>query len=472
MRSAGDVLLLSTYELGHQPVGLAMPLGFLERAGYRPVARDLAIDELDEEEVRRARFVGISVPMHTALRSGIEVARRIRALNPRAHVCFYGLYAPLNAQLLLGTAATGNAVAGRDEGRLADSLVGGEFEVALVEQVAAVERGLGFERASSPALARLPFALPSRAALPPLTRYARIIHSDGTTGLAGYVEASRGCLHTCRHCPIPAVYDGRFFVVPQPIVVDDVRRLVAAGATHVTFGDPDFLNGPGHALSIARAVHAEFPSLTFDVTTKIEHILRHTEVFPELARLGCLFVVSAVESLNDHVLRVLDKGHTRADVITALAVLRAAGITLRPSLVPFTPWETLDSYLDLFDFLEEHRLDGAIDPVHLTIRLLVPPGSLLLGHPELRPHLGALDEERLSYRWTHPDPRMDALQPALARIAARAARLTDPTPSSVSETLAELRAQALRAAGRAPSLPPPIRLATPAAPRLSEAWFC
>src|SRR5262249_48877012 len=142
----------------------------------------------------------------------------------------------------------------------------------------------------------------------------------------------------------------------------------------------------------------------FDVTAKIEHILRHRALLPELAELGCVFVVSAVESLSDRVLEILDKGHTRADVVTAIELTRAAGITLRPSLVPFTPWETLEGYLSLYQFVDEHQLWDAIDPVHMTIRLLVPPGSLLLDHPEMRPHLGELDAERLTWRWTHPDP--------------------------------------------------------------------
>jgi len=51
---------------------------------------------------------------------------------------------------------------------------------------------------------------------------------------------------------------------------------VAAGATHITFGDPDFLNGPGHALKVVRAAHAEFPRLTFDFTqTAVKGFRQH-----------------------------------------------------------------------------------------------------------------------------------------------------------------------------------------------------
>jgi hypothetical protein len=180
-------------------------------------------------------------------------------------------------------------------------------------------------------------------------------------------------------------------------------------------------------------------------------------------------VVSAVESLSDRVLGVLDKGHTRADVVEALAVARAAGVALRPSLVPFTPWSTLADYQELLDFVEEHDLVDAVDPVQLSIRLLVPPGSLLLGRPEMAPHLGPLDEAALTYTWRHPDPRMDALQREVARLVEAAAG--DEEDPRV--TFARVRALGDRAAGAtAERAAPPTRTARARPPRLTESWFC
>jgi radical SAM superfamily enzyme YgiQ (UPF0313 family) len=479
MRAPGEILLVSCYELGHQPTALASPLGFLEAAGFRPAALDLAVEPFDAARVARARLVAVSVPMHTALRLGVRVAERVREANPGAHLCFYGLYASLNAGHLFA--------------RGADSVVGGEVETRLVALAGALERGDRADvpgvatpaRPARPVLERLAFVPPSRAALPALDRYARIDRGDGRTEVAGHVEASRGCLHACRHCPIPPVYGGRFFVVPREIVLEDVRGQVAAGARHVTFGDPDFLNGPTHAVRIVRALHAEFPALTFDVTTKIEHILKHRALFPELAESGCAFVVSAVESLDDTVLRHLDKGHTRADVFEALGVLRAAGIPLRPSFVPFTPWETLGGYLDLLDVIAREGLVEQVDPVQLTIRLLVPPGSLLAASPAMRPYLGDLDEAALTYRWAHPDPRMDALQRDAAALVGAAVRAGEEP----AVTFARLRRAAQRAGGV--SAPPFGRAALPPretaglagalavaahsrqrSPRLTESWFC
>jgi len=460
--------LISCYELGHQPFSVASPLGWLARAGYRPAAIDLAVERLDPDRVAAARFIGISVPMHTALRLGVRVLDRVRALNPGAFLCLYGLYAALNGDHLLA--------------RGADAVIGGEFEEPLLALVEARDQdrsgplpGVRTRRGdAAPWIRKIDFAIPARAALPAIDRYARL-EAAGTTRPAGQVEASRGCLHHCRHCPIPPVYDGRFFVVPRAVVLEDIRAQVEAGASHITFGDPDFLNGPGHALAIARDVHAAFPGVTFDFTAKIEHLLKRASLLPEFARLGCLFIVSAVESLSDHVLGILDKGHTRADVVQALRLTREAGIVLRPSFVPFTPWTTRRDYSELLDFIAREDLIDCLDPVQLAIRLLLPPGSLLLDRPEVKPHLGSLDPNRFTWTWSHPDPEMDRLQEEIGGIVEAAARRADDARATFAAIVARAAA-----AGRGTGLaidPPPLPLPPPPAdkgrpPRLTEPWFC
>jgi radical SAM superfamily enzyme YgiQ (UPF0313 family) len=454
LRAPGAILLVSCYELGHQPLGLAWPMAFLERAGYAPRALDLALEPLDQAAVLRAHLVALMAPMHTALRLGVIAARRIRDINPDCRIVFCGLYALLCGGFLLDG--------------IADAVTGGEFEGELVALAQRLEAGQELQSRTA-VLQRLAFPPPSRASLPPLTRYVRLARDDRFVP-AGYVEASRGCLHACLHCPIPPVYGGRFFVVPRSVVLEDIRRLVAAGAGHITFGDPDFLNGPGHALKLVRELHAEFPDVSYDFTAKIEHLVRHRELFPQFAATGCAFVVSAVESLSDVVLAHLEKGHTRADVVQAITILRRAGIAPRPTFVPFTPWSTLDDYIELVDFLEAYDLVDHVDPVQLTIRLLAPPGSLLLSRPVLRAAFGELDAAGLSHRWTHPDPRMDELQRDASALVAR----TGDDAAQPTVTFHRIRELAYGAAGRRPPprpsrWPPPER---PIAPRLTEPWFC
>ena len=458
LRSSGSILLISCYELGHQPLGVALPAGFLEQAGFQPDVMDISVQEFDTEKVARAQFIGISVPMHTALRLGVRVAEQIREVNPTCHICFYGLYAALNSDYLLENGA--------------DTCVGGEYEKPLVALVESLESGSGedipgiirTDKAALPVLEKLTFTSPSRQALPTLENYSHLDH-NGQCRTAGYVEATRGCLHLCTHCPIPPVYGGRFFILPHDIVLEDIRRQVAAGATHITFGDPDFLNGPKHSLRVVRSMHKEFPSLTFDFTAKVEHLLSRGDDLPEFAEAGCLFIITAVESLSDKVLTILDKRHTREDVVNGLTRVREAGIAPRPTWVSFTPWTTLDDFKDVLEFVEENDLIDHIDPVQYSIRLLIPPGSWLADHEATLPYRGPLDQASFTYRWKHPDERMDRLQKDVAKLVEQAAK--DKEDAAVTFFRVKELAFGRQSTGVVFSMPADRQRA----PQMTESWF-
>ncbi|MGB5052254.1 MAG: CUAEP/CCAEP-tail radical SAM protein [Caldilineaceae bacterium] len=461
-----EILLLSCYELGHQPVSLGWPLAALNQAGLIASAVDLSVDDFPTDAASTAHLIAIAAPMHTALRLGVDAARRARGLNPNAHITFYGLYAWLNGDYLLHS---------NGEAALADSVIAGEYEGPLVELARALAVGRAATevagistagKAAQPHLARLPFPVPVRAPLPSLDQYARYM-ADNESHLAGYVEASRGCLHTCRHCPVVPVYNGRFFVVPAETVLADIRQQVAAGARHITFGDPDFLNGPGHALKIAEALHAEFPRLTFDFTTKVEHILEHRSLMGQLREAGATFVVSAFESTSKRVLARLNKGHTVAQMDEALAVLADIGLAVQPTWLPFTPWTTLDDYLGMLAWIRSRGLIPSTSAVQLSIRLLVPPSSALLDHPDVDSWRGELDAANFTWRWTHPDPRVDDLARQVARIAEDAAEDADPWA-----VFAAVEQAAYGLAGRTPPIHPRPTFLPPPPPRLTENWFC
>jgi len=452
------VLLVSCYELGHQSFAVASACAQLRNVGLDVMVADASIESPSDEVLARVRLVAISVPMHTALRLGVEIARRVRVVNPAAHVCCFGLYASLNSAHLLNG--------------IIDSVIAGEFEPELVELALRLARPKssepGLAVASPPNLRRLKFLRPLREDFPALNHYARLLGpTQGEERLVGYVEASRGCLHKCLHCPITPVYQGRFFVVPRDIVLSDARQQIEAGAQHITFGDPDFLNGPGHSMAIVAALHKEHPAITFDITVKVEHIVKHRDKFSELAMLGCIFVVSAVESLSDRVLDELEKGHKRADIIEGIKITRHAGIALRPSLLAFTPWTTLFDYIELCEFIFEQDLVDHVDPIQLAIRLLLPPGSALLAGDRPRPWLGSLAPADFGYTWVHPDPRMDALHSEVSRIVERGAQCND----DALDTLRRIRAASYAAEGH-PLPEEPLVRTRRFVPKLSEAWFC
>ena len=448
-------LLVSTYELGHQPLHLASPAAALAGAGHEVRCVDLAVDELEPDHVDWADVAAFSVPMHTATRLAVQAAAAVRARRPGLPLCAYGLYAG---------AAPGF-----------DAALAGEYEPALVEWVG--RGGAPSEEGPGPVAVRVDLgrhrpAVPRREGLPGLSRYARLL-PDGSSAAggvqAGYVEASHGCVHRCRHCPVPVVYDGRIRTVPVETVLADVDRQVEMGAGHITFGDPDFLNGPHHALRVARALHRRHPDLTFDVTTKVEHVLRHRDLLPELAAAGLLFAVSAFESVDDRVLERLDKGHTAADAATAATLLRGHGVEVRPSLLPFTPWTTVAGVVALLDFVIAHDLVANVDPVQYSIRLLLPPGSLLLEDPEVRAVLGPYDASALSHPWRSAHPGVDELQAELAAVVEAGGE------ADAVDVFPDVHAAAARwAAATGQPGPRPVPRAGPRrrVPRLSEAWFC
>src|SRR5579864_8710737 len=393
------VVLLSTYELGHQPFGLASPAAWLAEIGANVTCLDLSREDFREAPIRDADLIAFYVPMHTATRLAVALLSRVRELNPRAHICFYGLYAPVNAEYL------------RELG--AQTILGGEFEEGLVHLV---ERLRGTSSTVNVvtdepqiSLSKQKFRVPQRAGLPVLAKYAHLIMPDGGYRVVGYTEASRGCKHLCRHCPIVPVYDGAFRIVQREIVIEDIRRQVAGGAQHISFGDPDFFNGPTHALAIVQEMHREFPNLSYDATIKIEHLLNHAEHLPTLRDTGCLFVTSAVESVDDLVLDRLAKGHTRTGFLRTIEVFRNIGLTLQPTFVPFSPWTTPRSYLDLLQVLADQDLVENVAPIQLAIRLLIPAGSRLLELPEVLEKIGPFDASALSYRWRNGDPSLDRL---------------------------------------------------------------
>src|SRR6266481_891888 len=453
-----NIVLISTYELGRQPFGLSSPAAWLRKRGHRVVCLDLTRQSLDESAIQAAGLIALYLPMHTATRLAAQLIPGLRERNPSAHLCCYGLYAPMNANYLrsLGVSA----------------ILGGEFEDALVhlaERLVSVEHAIsGPQPEPMVSMDRLSFEVPDRVGMPSLEEYAHLIIPGAGYRIVGSTEASRGCKHLCRHCPIVPVYKGVFRIVGRGVVLEDIRRQVAAGAQHISFGDPDFFNGIRHAMELVEAFHRQFPQITYDVTIKIEHLLKYEQNLPTLRDTGCLFVISAVESVDDAVLGFLDKGHTREDFLRVIKIFRELGMTLHPTFVPFTPWTTLEGYLDLLNVLQEQALIENVAPIQLGIRLLIPEGSRTLELEDVRRMVGPFDPQSLAYPWKNADPRADALSETVQEIAAAAERQKEARPATferiwkAAHTAAGLPAPAITAAQHSEAV----------VPYLSEPWYC
>jgi radical SAM superfamily enzyme YgiQ (UPF0313 family) len=455
-----EVVLVSTYDLGRQPFGLASPAAFLRRARHQVRSVDLTRTKLSEDDVRGAGLVAFYLPMHTATRLALPVMDRVRAIHPSAHLCAYGLYAPLNEDILRAHGVR--------------TVLGPEFENDLLELTQALDLGKPVgptfrsgvhEQATSwLSLKHVPFITPDRSDLPPLTRYASLQIGDERR-IVGYTEATRGCKHRCRHCPIVPVYDGRFRAVDADVVLADIRAQVAAGAQHITFGDPDFFNGPTHALRIVEAVAREFPAISYDVTIKVEHLKNHAALLPRLRDTGCAFVTCAVESFDDAVLEKLEKGHSHADFVAVVEQCRAIGLTLSPTFVAFTPWTTTESYAAMLREIERLDLVPAVAPIQYAIRLLIPQGSRMLELADVRALVTGFNAASLAHSWRHPDPRVDALQQELEGLVG--SRINAPR----EDIFARVWDAAHRISGTVPPPRPPL-LARAAVPYLNEPWYC
>ena len=432
------ILVISSYELGHQPFHAATATAALRAAGHEVRPIDLSLASLTRTDIGWTDRVAFAVPMHTAMRIALDEAKSIGVIRPGLPICFFGLYATAG-DLPLGAAA-----------------IAGEYESELVRWAADPGTGVRVDLGRS----ALQFA-PDRNDLPSLSAYVSL-ELAGEKFIAGSTSATRGCRYLCKHCPVPTVYDGTFRVVDRDLVVADIDAQVAAGARHITFSDPDFLNGPAHSMRILEEAKQRHPDLTFDATIKVEHVLRYRHLLPRMAELGVVFVVSAFETTNDEILQLLDKGHTAEDMAEAVHLLRANAIEVRPTWLPFTPWTVMGDLVDMLRFLERHDLD--VDPIQLTIRLLIPRGSLLLDLPGsvLRP--GRFDSDKLSYTWQSADPAVDELQVRLARLVEEMA--AGPPDAVLGVLVAEILASAGIDEGA-------IRLTSgEGRPRLTEPWFC
>ena len=432
------VLLVNTYEQGRQPLGLAQPAAVLSAGGHEVRLLDLAVADSDAAVFERADLIAISAPMHTAARLGLKLARDLARRGYGAKVVLYGLGANGLDEVL------------RREG-IGRSALTGDVDLQLL----AMANGN-----ASPAQAfdRAPRPIPDRSGLPPLDRYARYRDAGGGMHLAGAVEATRGCAHACTHCPLTPVYEGRLRLNGAEAVLGDIDQLVAMGAGHVTFADADFLNAPSYVMPILREAYQRHPGLTFDATVKVEHLIEHEALIPDLAALGVTFIISAFESVDDDLLLRLEKGHVASDLARALAICRRAEVALRPTWLPFTPWTAPEDYLAMLRFIEQHGLIDLTPPVQLGLRLLLPPGSPLIAQAEAGGMLGEFDIDGLTWEWRHPIAAMDALQREVAGLAEQGAGFAQ---------IKQVACMRLGAAAWPQAPRPHVH-----APGLTEDWFC
>lgn len=402
------VLLASTFEGGYQPITVASAATPLREAGHDVEVLDTYVHGVDEDRLRWAELVAISLPIFDSVQSGLELSRLTRELNPGAHRAFFGQHATIHAYRLVGEHCE-SSIAGEWEQPLVGlaARVAGDAVVELpgvvdFVPIAAVGRPRHL-------INRRGIRVPSRELLPPLEKYpqAQIDSLLGSPQIVGSTEITRGCHHRCLYCSVFAAYDGKVVLVPDDVVVQDVENQVRMGMTHLTFIDADFINAKHYGVRILRRLHERFPNLTYDFTTRVDHVLENREAVAEMRGLGVRFITSALEFPAQKVLDALDKEVTVEQIEEAIGFLRDVGILLNPTFIMFNPWIQLEDLVTFHDFCARTGLDALIDPIQYETRLYLYKGSPLLDLPAVR----ALDltEHDFHYDWRHSDPRVDEL---------------------------------------------------------------
>lgn len=372
------ILLLSFYDLGKQPKIISELYQKLDN-GENQI--DIVDYSIEDKDITLSEYdaLGVYASMHTASVLAEEFLRD-KTLPTKLFV--FGLYAHVFSEMYPNF----NSIHSLDSDDL-DNLLDLKLNTDY-----------SFKH-----------SVPDRTILPSITDYSHIV--DGSNNLvAGSVETTYGCKHECTHCPVPIEFNGSFKTFGIEKITQDVANQVEAGAKHISFNDPDFFNGPKHALKILELLNTQHPDITYDSTIKVEHILKYPEYFRELKDLNMLFVISAFETTNDLVLEILKKNHTYKDLRDAVEVSIKNNIDIRPTWMPFSPWTEIDDLTNIITLIEDYKLRETVDPIQLTIKLLIPKNSLILNRPEIKEYLLDYDPASFSYSWNYKNTALDNIQ--------------------------------------------------------------
>lgn len=391
------VLIVSSFEGGYQPISAATACAALSENGFDTSILDTYVDGVREDILKEANLVAISIPLFDSLYSGIEIAKIVKEINKNAHVSFFGQYASINASRLAP--------------KYCDTCIIGQWENKLVLLAQQLSKN-HFSYSSSQENNYIvnesqKFYLPHRAFLPPLYKYPQeqINKFCGSTQIVGGTETSRGCHHKCLYCSVFASYDGKVEIIPEEIILTDVRTMISGGMTHLTFMDADFFNSKNYGIKIMKKIHEEFPSLTFDFTTRVDHINENKDIISEMKALGLVFITTAVEFPCQEVVNEIDKEITLQDIEEAINFLKEENIQINPTFILFNPWIKLENLIEFKAFVHKNSLDEIIDPIQYETRLHIYKGSPLLNRDSIK-NL-ELSENEFNYEWKHPDSRVD-----------------------------------------------------------------
>lgn len=400
-------ILVSIFEGGYQPINALTGLAALHDAGHDTDFLDAYVDGYDIKKLSQYDTIILPVPLYDSLNSAIQLCKELKAAGCKAETVMFGQYATINAPYL--------------SGRYADHVVSGEWEVPLVSlmnrKAGGTEPVVNVyshgsttpEQAVQMLKLRGTMAKPLRNMAPNLTKYPQphLVTLMGTEKVVGGIELTRGCHHKCTYCSVYSAYDGKVLLGDVDQILLDVDVLVEQGMEHMTFIDAEFFNATRRSFDALNRIHKRHPSLTFDFTTRVDHILENRDRLTELRDQGVRVITSALEFPKNEVLKQVCKEVDVEDLKEAVRLVQEAGITLNPTFIMFNPWVTLEDFPRFHDFLVETNMENLVDPVQFETRLHLYKGSPLLKNDTVRAL--RMEEQEFHFDWFHPDERVDDL---------------------------------------------------------------
>jgi hopanoid C-3 methylase len=403
-QNQNQVALISTYETGFQPLIVSTAAASLLQNRITPDVYDLYLDKSAKTGIQNHDFFGIGLTLFDSLQGGVAMAEEIREKNPDAHICFYGPYADLNKDRLL---------------RYGDSCILGDWETPIVRLVRAVLSGNGkdwtqvdrvYSLANQSVKSKFDrdySVVPARHLLPPIHTYTNTFIENivDKKMVVGNVETTRGCHHKCKFCSVYATSHTKVKFTDPAIVMEDVDQLVKAGIEHITFVDAEFINNIKFSLDIVHRIHDKYPRLTYDFTTRIDHVVEHEAAIAEFKNTGCIAITTSIEFPGEEILTKLEKDITLGHILKGMKILKRNEIKVHTTFVTFNPWTDLEGLMNLSNFIKSNHLEDVIDPIQYETRLHLYKGSPLLKDETLSSL--ALHEQDFHYEWEHPDPQVE-----------------------------------------------------------------
>ena len=249
----------------------------------------------------KAPVIGFSIPFSQQLVPAVALAARIKSLMDGVHICFGGPVITLTPEPAL-----------EEMGRTlpVDSFVRYEGEAPLAQLVRSLKAGTkGIGKSSGQAHDFNRFGPSTLAQMP---KGARIP-----------VRQSTGCYwKRCTFCDYVNLHRDKTYR-PRRVerVMSDLGYYIRSGFHHfrmLTEAIP-----PDHAMALAKAILTQLPEIRWHSFIKVDRGFT-PEIFNALKQSGFSFTVG-MESVNDRMLALLNKGYDRKTISAFVDNLKAAG---------------------------------------------------------------------------------------------------------------------------------------------------